>query len=101
MISYTDGAMTSGITRHTAERIAGDGDTWVVSWLSGRRLSRNQATTAMVLAEYVANYWNGREVVGRTNTGSGCSPANGPTSFPCRSMRRSGGSVGPTWQAET
>lgn len=61
MLSYTDDLIRSGITSHIAERIAvpsDSGETWVVSWMPEQRLSRNQATTAMVLAEYVANYWH-------------------------------------------
>jgi hypothetical protein len=40
--------MTSPNTPHTA--IATD-DGWVVSWMPGRTLDRNQATTAMVIAD--------------------------------------------------
>ena len=36
---------------HTATR---QGGKWVVSWLPGRQLSRNEAITAMTLAEQVA-----------------------------------------------
>lgn len=47
-----DQEMTSDATRHTARQI--QPGVWSVSWLPGRRLDRNQATTAMVLAETVA-----------------------------------------------
>lgn len=43
--------MTSDQTRHTA-RAADDGG-WTVSWLPGRTLTRNQAVTAMTIAEAV------------------------------------------------
>ena len=49
-IRITDEAKTSDTTHST--RPAGDG--WTVTWLPGRVLTRNQATTAMVLAETVA-----------------------------------------------
>lgn len=57
--TITDVLMTSDQTRHTArwsQHAAADGQgAWVVSWLSGRRLlTRNQAITAMTLAEMVA-----------------------------------------------
>ena len=43
--------MTCNATGHTAQR----GETgWQVSWLPGRSLTRNQAVTAMVLAEVAA-----------------------------------------------
>jgi hypothetical protein len=48
----TERTMTSNVTKHTARRLRPD--EWTVSWLPGRRLDRNQATTAMVLAEAVA-----------------------------------------------
>jgi hypothetical protein len=53
VVTVTDGRMTSDATPHYAElaRLAGEG--WRVSWLPDRLLSRNDATTAMVLAEYV------------------------------------------------
>ena len=50
-IKITDEAMTSDTTPHST-RPAGDG--WAVTWLPGRVLTRNQAITAMVLAETVA-----------------------------------------------
>ena len=43
--------MSSDMTRHTAQASP---DGWEVSWLPGRVLSRDQATTAMVLTEAVA-----------------------------------------------
>lgn len=48
-------AMVSDTTRHRADRYAHQGPAgWVVSWLPDRRLSYDQAVTAMVLAEVVA-----------------------------------------------
>lgn len=46
--------MTSDATRHYATRIDAEADSWESSWLPGRLLTRNQAMTAMVLAETVA-----------------------------------------------
>ena len=53
VVTVTDGRMSSDSTRHYAElvRLAGEG--WCVSWLPNRVLARNEATTAMVLAESV------------------------------------------------
>jgi len=50
-LAIDEDKMTSRDTPHTATR---DGDKWVVSWLPGRRLSRNEAITAMTLAWQVA-----------------------------------------------
>jgi hypothetical protein len=54
----TDHAMTSDTTRHSARwsaDAAADGrGAWIVSWLPTRLLSRNQAVSAMKLAEHVA-----------------------------------------------
>lgn len=50
-IKITDEAMTSDTTPHSARA---DGDGWAVTWLPGRALARNQAVSAMVLAETVA-----------------------------------------------
>jgi hypothetical protein len=50
-IKITDQAVTSDTTPH---RTRPDGDGWAVTWLPGRVLTRNQAITAMVLAETVA-----------------------------------------------
>ena len=51
-ISIGDDRMTSDVTPHVAE-LVGEGQ-WRVSWLPERTLSRNEATTAMTLAELVA-----------------------------------------------
>jgi len=47
----TDQGMFSDQTRHTAKRTESG---WLVSWLPGRTLTRNQAVTAMTIAEAVA-----------------------------------------------
>ena len=49
-IRITDTYMTSPNTPHTA---SATGDGWEVSWLPGRTLDRNQATTAMTIADMV------------------------------------------------
>src|SRR5258708_40179677 len=58
-IRITDESMTSNRTRHTAELWptpeSGESPTmWPVSWLPERPLGRNEATTAMVLADVLA-----------------------------------------------
>jgi transcriptional regulator with XRE-family HTH domain len=50
-IEITEDQMTCDLTGHTARR--GEAG-WQVSWLPGRTLTRNQATTAMVLGEVAA-----------------------------------------------
>ena len=50
-IRITDEPMISDTTPHSART---EGDGWTVTWLPGRVLTRNQATTAMVLAETIA-----------------------------------------------
>jgi hypothetical protein len=55
MTTITDSQMTSESGRHHATPVR-DGDPygmWEVSWLPGRELTRNQAITAMILADYV------------------------------------------------
>lgn len=59
-IHITDEAMSSDRTRHRARLwpVPGHqapGTLWEVTWLPGRYLERNQAITAMVLAETVAS----------------------------------------------
>jgi hypothetical protein len=51
-IKITDTHMSSPDTPHTA---TATGDGWQVSWLPGRTLDRNQATTAMVIANLVGS----------------------------------------------
>ena len=54
-LTITDRAMISPATVHTASPVTDDqyGD-WRVSWLPGRNLTRNQAITAMTIAEIAA-----------------------------------------------
>lgn len=55
-ITITDTTMASSTVPLPA-RLSPDADgegTWLVPWLPGRLLTRDQATTAMVLAEHVA-----------------------------------------------
>src|SRR5690349_6571856 len=47
--------MSSSRSRHTARLAPGKQYTWEVSWLHGRHLNRNEAITAMVLADTTAN----------------------------------------------
>jgi hypothetical protein len=47
-----DALMSSSVTGHTARMTTGT--TWSVSWLGDRQLTRNQAITALTLAELVA-----------------------------------------------
>lgn len=49
-LTITDKIMRSTATRHTA---AAADDGWTVTWLPGRRLSRNEAITAMAIAQVV------------------------------------------------
>ena len=69
-IKITDQAMTSDTTPHSTHP-AGNG--WAVTWLPGRVLTRNQAITAMVLAETVA------DGLGTTPTSGGFSSRDGRT----------------------
>ena len=50
-LTILDCTITSDRTPHTARRAADHASDWEVSWLPGRHLSRNQALTAMTLAE--------------------------------------------------
>ena len=49
-ITITDTSMNSPATPHTATATGGG---WTVSWLPGRTLTRDQATTAMVIANII------------------------------------------------
>lgn len=54
MTAVDDGLMTSCLTPHTARRVAvrpGEREFWRVTWLPFRVLARNQAVTAMTIAE--------------------------------------------------
>jgi hypothetical protein len=50
-VTIHDRTMTSDRTAHAARLAPGTQHHWEVSWLPGRRLTRNEATTAMTLAE--------------------------------------------------
>jgi len=50
-LTINDRTMTSDDTDHTARLVQGEQRQWEVSWLPGRRVTRNQAITAMTLAE--------------------------------------------------
>jgi hypothetical protein len=50
----TDAAMTSDQTPHSAQAAPGGG--WAVTWLPGRTLTRDQAITAMTIAEVVRTH---------------------------------------------
>ena len=49
-VTITDISMSSPATPHTATATGGG---WTVSWLPGRTMTRDQATTAMVIANLV------------------------------------------------
>ena len=49
----TDMTSTSGHTAHAVDEQKPYGR-WRVSWLPGRTVSHNQATTALILAEHIA-----------------------------------------------
>lgn len=57
-LTITEDEMTSDTTKHTAELVKLPspltGYSWQVTWLPGRHLSRNEAITAMTIAEAVA-----------------------------------------------
>lgn len=55
-MKITDTVMTSDQTPHkaTAGPVANGQQFWTVTWLPGRQLTRNEAITAMILAETVA-----------------------------------------------
>jgi hypothetical protein len=50
-LTINDRTMTSDRTHHTARLAPGEQHQWEVSWLPGRRVTRNEAITAMTLAE--------------------------------------------------
>jgi hypothetical protein len=53
-VTILDFKMTSNRSRHTARIVPGTQYTWEVSWLPGRDLERNEAITAMVIADTTA-----------------------------------------------
>lgn len=50
-LTIDDDSISSDRTSHTARPAPEDKRRWEVSWLPGRRLTRNDAITAMVLAD--------------------------------------------------
>jgi hypothetical protein len=50
-LTLRDDTMTSDRSPHTTRLAPGEERVWEVSWLPGRYLSRNDAITAMVLAD--------------------------------------------------
>ncbi|MCM6778084.1 hypothetical protein NDR87_31845 [Nocardia sp. CDC159] len=55
-LELTRAAIVSDITPETAELISGpEGDFWTLSWLPGRRLTREQAVHGMVLDEILSD----------------------------------------------
>src|SRR5690348_12849130 len=54
-VTVTDDAMTGENTTHTARRTYEGINIWEVSWLPGRLPDRNQAISAMVIADFAAS----------------------------------------------
>ena len=54
-LTIGDDSMSSDRTTHTARLMPGKNPWWEVSWLPARRLDRNSAITAMVLADVTAH----------------------------------------------
>jgi hypothetical protein len=54
-LRISDYKMSSDRSRHTARLAPGKQYAWEVSWLPGRHLNRNEAITAMVLADTTAD----------------------------------------------
>ena len=54
-LNIGDETITSDRTAHTARTVTGEEHRWEVSWLPGRHLDRNSATTAMMLADLTAH----------------------------------------------
>ena len=54
-LTIGDETITSDRTAHTARTVTGEEHRWEVSWLPGRHLDRNSATTAMMLADLTAH----------------------------------------------
>ena len=50
-LTINDTTITSDRTPHAARLASGEQRHWEVSWLPGRRVTRNEAITAMTLAE--------------------------------------------------
>jgi hypothetical protein len=54
-LTIGDDTMSSNRSCHAARLIPGEQHVWEVSWLPGQQLERNEAVTAMVLADTTAN----------------------------------------------
>jgi hypothetical protein len=54
-VTINDDSMSGDHTGHTARPASGYQHAWEVSWLPGRLLDRNEAITAMVLADLAAS----------------------------------------------
>jgi hypothetical protein len=54
-LKILDDSMSSDRSPHTARLAPGEQHAWEVSWLPGRRLNRNEAVTAMELADTTVN----------------------------------------------
>jgi hypothetical protein len=52
-LTILDDTMTSDRSTHSARLTPGEEHVWEVSWLPGRHLSRNNAITAMMLADVI------------------------------------------------
>jgi hypothetical protein len=65
-LTITESAMTCAHTGHTARALDGGG--WAVSWLPGRVLTRNQAVTAMTIADFVGFGLTGPRMRGHLHT---------------------------------
>ena len=50
-LAFTDDSISGDRTRLTARLISGHPQAWEVSWLPGQLLDRNNAITAMILAD--------------------------------------------------
>lgn len=57
-LTITDTEMVSDTTKHSARAwpVPGEPTLWSVTWLPGRALTRDQAITAMTIAELVAEH---------------------------------------------
>jgi hypothetical protein len=57
-LTITDTDMTSDTTRHSARAwpVPDEPTLWSVTWLPGRALTRDQAITAMTIAEVIAEH---------------------------------------------
>jgi len=54
-LRFSDDRISSDRSPHTARPASGPEYQWEVSWLPGRQLNRNEAVTAMMIADTTAN----------------------------------------------